>query len=59
MLVFSKDIQYNQCKREDILNFQNQKYINSLKHELKTGKGLINTALRYTCLKCICLFLIQ
>ena len=37
----------NQCKREDILNFQNQKYINSLKHELKTGKGLINTALRY------------
>ena len=22
------------------LNFQNQKYINSLKHELKTGKGV-------------------
>ena len=47
MIVFTKDIQYNQCKREDILNDQNQKYINSLKHELKTGKGLINTALRY------------
>ena len=47
MIVFTKDSQYNQCKREDILNFQNQKYINSLKHELKTGKGLINTALRY------------
>ena len=47
MIVFTKDTQYNQCKREDILNFQNQKYINSLKHELKTGKGLINTALRY------------
>ena len=45
MIVFTKDTQYNQCKREDILNFQNQKYINSLKHELKTGKGLINTAL--------------
>ena len=47
MIVFTKDTQYNQCKREDILNFQNEKYINSLKHELKTGKGLINTALRY------------
>ena len=47
MIVFTKDTQYNQCRREDILNFQNQKYINSLKHELKTGKGLINTALRY------------
>ena len=47
MIVFTKDIQYNQCKREDILNFKNQNYINSLKHELKTGKGLINTALRY------------
>ena len=47
MIVFTKDTQYNQCKREDILNDQNQKYINSLKHELKTGKGLINTALRY------------
>ena len=47
MIVFTKDTQYNQCKREDILNFQNQKYINSLKHELKTGKGLINTALHY------------
>ena len=47
MIVFTKDIQYNQCKREDILNDQNQKYINSLKHELKTGKGLINTALRF------------
>ena len=47
MIVFTKDTQYNQCKREDILNFQNQKYINSLKHELKSGKGLINTALRY------------
>ena len=58
MIVFTKDTQYNQCRREDILNFQNQKYINSLKHELKTGKGLINTALP-TYLKCICLFLIQ
>ena len=47
MIVFTKDTQYNQCKREDILNFKNQNYINSLKHELKTGKGLINTALRY------------
>ena len=28
MIVFTKDTQYNQCKREDILNFQNQKYIN-------------------------------
>ena len=44
MIVFTKDTQYNQCKREDILNFKNQNYINSLKHELKTGKGLINTA---------------
>ena len=35
MIVFTKDTQYNQCKREDILNFQNQKYINSLKHELE------------------------
>ena len=47
MIVFTKDTQYNQCKREDILNFPNQKYIDCLKHELKTGKGLINTALRY------------
>ena len=37
MIVFTKDSQYNQCKREDILNFKNQNYINSLKHELKTG----------------------
>ena len=42
MIVFTKDIQYNQCKREDILNFKNQNYINSLKHELKTGKGFVN-----------------
>ena len=34
MIVFTKDTQYNQCKREDILNFKNQNYINSLKHEL-------------------------
>ena len=25
MIVFTKDIQYNQCKREDILNDQNSK----------------------------------
>ena len=39
MIVFTKDTQYNQCKREDILNFKNQNYINSLKHELKLERG--------------------
>ena len=48
MIVFTKDTQYNQCKREDILNFPNQKYIDCLKHELKTGKGLTLSVLTAT-----------
>lgn len=47
MIIYPKKDQTIYTHHKEILSPQNRNYINHLKHNLKTGKGLVNTALSH------------